>query len=446
MTLHGDPATLATLDSRVTAWVRERLRGTGVGTVGDPGRLVDRIDGAISDAGAGLDDAWQTFTQVVAPNNVGLDSSRFLAFVPCSPSASAVWMDAVVGAANFSAESWLEAAGAVAAEEQVLALLASAAGMPAGAGGCFMSGGSIGNLSALAVARERAGGRSKVVVADTAHASVANALHLLGLQPLTVSTDDSCRLTGGAIRAAVGADDDIAAVVASAGSTNAGVVDELAGCADVAAELGAWLHVDGAYGLAAMLLPELRHRFDGIERADSFIVDPHKWLFAPIGSCALIYRQPAAAAAVHTQHGPYIDALHPDDGLFNPSDLGYQLTRRASGLPLWFALAVHGVEAHRQAIRAGIRLARRMADALEAGEHTSLVLPPELGVVLFRRDGWGVAEWRLWAQATREAGVAFVAPTIHRGEPVGRLVFMHPATPDTIVGELLATLAHTLDT
>jgi glutamate/tyrosine decarboxylase-like PLP-dependent enzyme len=218
------------------------------------------------------------------------------------------------------------------------------------------------------------------------------------------------------------------------------VVDDLAGCADVVAELGAWLHVDGAYGLAAMLLPEQRERFTGIERADSFIVDPHKWLFAPAGSCALVYREPHLARQVHTQHGPYIDVLHTSDDNYNPSDLGFQLTRRASGMPLWFALAVHGLEAHRRAIRVGIDLAQAMAEAIEACPVAELAVAPELGVVLFRRHGWGPDEWRAWAARLLAEQIAFVAPSTLHGEPVGRLVFMHPRTPPSIVGELIASL------
>ena len=110
-----------------------------------------------------------------------------------------------------------------------------------------------------------------------------------------------------------------------------------------------------------------------------------------------MYRQPALARQVHTQHGPYIDVLRTDDDAYNPCDLGYQLTRRASGLPIWFALALHGVDAHRDAIRHGIRLAAAMADALEAHPLTELVMRPELGVVLFRRAGWGADEWKAWA-------------------------------------------------
>jgi aromatic-L-amino-acid/L-tryptophan decarboxylase len=438
--LHGASGALGDVPDRMVEWIKQRLVASPLGVVGDKSVLDHALLGLISDAGVGPEDAWRCFSTVVAPNNIGLDSERFLAFIPLSPSAAAVWMDAIVSAANFSAESWLEGAGAVAAENQVIDLFCRLARMPAGSAGCFMSGGSIGNLSAMAVGRERAGSRRVVAVADTAHASVDNALHLLGLEAVVVPTAADCRLTGEALRATVKGRDDVGMIVASGGSTNAGVIDDLAGCADVAEEIGAWFHVDGAYGLATLLLPDFRDRFTGIERCDSFIIDPHKWLFAPAGSCALIYREPAAARDVHTQHGPYLDVLRTGDDAFNPSDLGYQLTRRASGLPIWFALTLHGLEAHRQAIRYGIELAATMADALDAHPLTELVLRPELGVVLFRRQGWGAAEWRVWAKRMIADGVAFVAPSTYKGETVGRLVFMHPRTPETIVDEVMLTL------
>ena len=438
--LHGPNSAVGDLDRRAVEWIKERLANSPVGVIGDKPSLDIALAGSVTDAGLGLDQAWQQFEDVVAPNTIGLDSERFLAFIPLSPSVASVWMDTIVSAANFSAESWLEGAGAVAAENQVIDLLCRSAGMPADAAGCFMSGGSIGNLSALAVGRERAAGRPFVAVADTAHASVDNALHILGLEPLIVPTGPDCRLTGDALRATVGDRRDVGIIVAAGGSTNAGVIDDLAGCADVAAEIDAWFHVDGAYGLATVLLPELRDRFTGLERADSFILDPHKWLFATAGSCALVYREPWLARQVHTQHGPYIDVLRTDDDAYNPCDLGYQLTRRASGLPIWFALALHGLDAHRQAIRHGLHMAAAMADALEAEPLTELIMRPELGVVLFRRAGWGTTEWRVWATQLIHDGTAFVAPSTYKGEPVGRLVFMHPRTPESIIDELMLSL------
>jgi aromatic-L-amino-acid decarboxylase len=440
--IHGPEAVPPELAELVGRFVADRIAQAPLGRTASAHEMVPLLEGSITADGLGADEAWRRFVERVVPNTVGLDSERFLAFIPVSPSAAGVWMDAAVSAATFSAESWLEAAGAVAAENQTLRWLADLFGLPASAGGCFMSGGSIGNLSALAVAREQMGDRRAVAVADTAHASLNNALRLLDLRDVVdVPTGDDGRFTGAALRLAIGDRRDVGLVIASAGSTNAGVVDDLAGLADVADDLGAWLHVDGAYGAAAVLLPERRALFAGIERADSVIVDPHKWLFAPEGSCALLYREPSLAAAVHTQHGPYIDVFRDgDEPMWNPSDYGYQLTRRATGLPLWFALAVHGVDAHVEAVRAGVRLAGLAAERFASLAGVELVMDPPLGVVLFRRSGWDAARWRAWAAQLLADGVAFVAPTTWKGEPVGRLVFMHPRTPDSIVDQLADSL------
>lgn len=440
MTIHGPDAPIDGLPELVCDFIRDRTAGTALGRTATKDEMDVALAGAISADGLGVERAWRMFVDGVVANTVGLDSERFLAFVPVSPTPAGVWMDAAVAAASFSAESWIEAAGAVAAENQALDFLRSLAGLPEGAGGCFMTGGSIGNLSALTVARDQRPDRRLAAIADTAHASVHNSMHMLGIDELVVPTGDDGRFTGAALREALRGDARPGIVIAAAGSTNAGLIDDLAGLAEISRELDAWFHVDAAYGGAALLLPEMRSRFAGIEHADSMIVDPHKWLFATEGSCALLYREPELARAVHTQQGPYLDILHGGDEVWNPSDYGYQLTRRATGLPFWFALAVHGVDAHAAAVRRGIELARHAAESLAAVPGVQLVMQPELGAVLFRRDGWTRVEWMAWARQLLEAGIAFIAPSTWKGEPVGRLLFMHPLTTEEIIAEVVATL------
>ena len=155
--------------------------------------------------------------------------------------------------------------------------------------------------------------------------------------------------------------------MATAGTTNAGIVDDLAGVADVAAERSLWFHIDGAYGgAAALFAPSVRDQFAGFERADSFIVDPHKWLFAPFDCAALVYRQPNLAKAVHTQDAQYLEVLHSENPEeWNPSDYAFHLTRRARGLPLWFSLAVNGLDAYRDAVEAGLAIAQRAAERID---------------------------------------------------------------------------------
>src|SRR5207302_5411836 len=132
----------------------------------------------------------------------------------------------------------------------------------------------------------------------------------------------------------------------------------LAGLADVAAELGAWFHVDGAYGGAGLFAPSVRASFVGIERADSLVIDPHKWLFAPFDCAALLYRDPALARSVHTQDASYLDVINEEPADWYPTDYDYHLTRRARGLPLWVSVSVDGVRAYCEAIDAAMRQVR----------------------------------------------------------------------------------------
>ena len=189
-----------------------------------------------------------------------------------------------------------------------------------------------------------------------------------------------------------------------------------------------WLHVDGAYGAAGLCAPSVRDRFAGIERADSFIVDPHKWLFSPFDSCALVYREPEYGRAAHRQHAGYLESLYEDDSHFNASDYGVQLTRRPRGLPFWFSLAVHGTDAYTEAVERTLTVTREAAEEISARDELELVAEPELSVLAFRRHGWEPADYTRWATGLREAGTAFVLPTTHEGETVARLALVNPRT------------------
>ena len=226
-----------------------------------------------------------------------------------------------------------------------------------------------------------------MAVSEDAHSSITNTLRILEMDPLVVRSEDH-RLTGAGLRAAIEADGEpgsLAAIVATSGTTNAGIIDDLAGAAEVARQHQLWFHVDGAYGGAGLFAPSVRDRYAGIEHADSFIVDPHKWLFAPFDCAALLYRNPSVARSVHKQDASYLDVIHDRPGEWNPTDYAYHLTRRARGLPLWFSLSVYGVDAYTEAIETAIGLARQTADEIRGRAHLELVREPSLGVVLFRR-------------------------------------------------------------
>jgi glutamate/tyrosine decarboxylase-like PLP-dependent enzyme len=232
------------------------------------------------------------------------------------------------------------------------------------------------------------------------------------------------------------------AVVATCGTTNAGVIDDLAGVAAACGRESIWMHVDGAYGGAGLVAPSVRARYAGIEHADSFIVDPHKWLFAPFDCCALVYRDPFEARAAHTQHAEYLDVLHVDDDAeWNPSDFAHHLSRRARGLPFWFSLATYGTDAYRDAVETTLQVARATADLIRNSPHLELIMEPELSIVLFRRVGWSAAEYGRWSDGLLVDGTAFVVPTSWAGQTVLRICVVNPQTTVADMQLLVDSLA-----
>jgi aromatic-L-amino-acid/L-tryptophan decarboxylase len=449
-----DPTTEQMIRS-VLAYAENRLRLNPVPLdegSRDPAELDAAIRGLLGDEPHNPDQVLGAYTSVMAPAVISADSPRFLGFIPSAPTKAALLFDMLISCASIQGISWLEAAGAIHAENLVLRLIADRAGLPGAAGGCFVSGGSAANLSALVVAREVAkrkagdagrGRRFRVAVSTDAHSSIVNTMRILEMDPLTVATDDH-RLTGAALRAAIEADGDpssLAAVVATAGTTNAGIIDDLAGVAAAAREHGLWFHVDGAYGGAGLFAPSVRAAYDGIEHADSFVVDPHKWLFAPFDCAALLYRDPALARSVHKQDASYLDVIHDRAGEWNPTDYAYHLTRRARGLPLWFSLSVYGVGAYTDAIEAGISLARQTAAEITTRDYLELIREPDLGIVLFRRRGWSPAQYTRWADQLLHDQVAFIPPSAWEGETVARFAFLHPHTPMELVRQILDRMA-----
>jgi aromatic-L-amino-acid decarboxylase len=155
----------------------------------------------------------------------------------------------------------------------------------------------------------------------------------------------------------------------------------------------------------------------------------------------VLYRQPQLAKAVHTQDASYLDVIHTDaPEEWNPTDYAYHLTRRARGLPLWFSLAVHGTDAYRDAIEAALSTARTAAELIRRHPSLELIREPELSAVLFRRKGWGPADYNAWSRRLLAGQVAFVTPTSWEGETVARFAFLHPGTTTAMVEEILATL------
>jgi glutamate/tyrosine decarboxylase-like PLP-dependent enzyme len=231
----------------------------------------------------------------------------------------------------------------------------------------------------------------------------------------------------------------IFAIVATAGTTNLGIIDDLAGVGAVARARNIWFHVDGAYGLAALCAPSVRPLFDGVELADSLIVDPHKWLFAPFDACALIYRNPAIAKKAHTQHASYLDTLE-DPNEWNPSDYAIHLTRRARGLPFWFSLAANGTDEYSKAMEQTLTIAQFAAQLIKQHPNLELLMEPKLSVVAFTRTGWDLAQYDAWSEKLLKDQIGFVVPSKHKGQPILRFAIVNPWTKESDIEAIVETL------
>ncbi len=453
--MHRHDASTEVLTQAIVRYAIDRIRLDPAPLDGPrtPAELRAMAGRTVTDRGIGGLEALRIFGDVLAQACISVDHPRFLSFVPAAPTEASVLFDLVVGASSIYAGSWLEGGGAVHAENEALRWIADLAGLPAEAGGVFVSGGTAGNLSALIAARwkwrhDADGARDRLrgltVASSGAHSSVAQAGQAMDVDVVHVPADVAGRMHGDALRATIEAlaPDDrnrLFAVVATSGTTNAGVVDDLAGVADVCTEADLWFHIDGAYGGAALAAPSVRARFDGVERADSFIVDPHKWLFAPFDCCALLYRDPRIARAAHTQKAEYLDVLQ-GDAEWNPSDYAHHLSRRARGLPLWFSLATHGTDAYRDAIETTLTVAHAGAELIRSSSHCELVVEPELSVVVFRRVGWDHARYHEWSRRQLERQESFVVPTAWRGETVLRYCVVNPLTTVDDIAAILDSL------
>lgn len=418
--------------------------------------LLELVGETITPRGIGGENAFKLFKDVLIKSSVPIDHPRHLAFVPASPTRAAVMFDLVTSASSVHGAFWLEGAGCIFAENQAMKWLVSLTGLPKGAFGVFTSGGTEANLSAIVTAREnwrskdqsRKNKRGIIISAISAHSSVRSMAKVIDADVISVNTEDCFEASQLEEKLNSLTDEDrsrVFAIIATGGTTNAGIIDDLDGIAEICQRENIWFHVDAAYGGGALATHTHRHLFKGIEKADSVTIDPHKWLFSPYDCGAIIYRNPELAKATHSQEGSYLD-IFSDEGAqgFNPADYQIQLTRRVRGLPLWFSLAMYGTDRYAEAIEQGIKLAQMAGRMIKNSPHTQLVREPSLSCVLFRRLGWTAEDYRNWTYRNHKSGFALVAPTkVRKGdnvETVARFCFINPDTTTDDIKAILETM------
>ena len=360
---------------------------------------------------------------------------RFFARIGSPSNPLSVLADLAGTGINVFAGGWIGGAGASAVELAVLEWLRGWMGMPEGTEGVLVSGGSVGTLTALgAAAQARANSRPNATayISEHTHSAVARAWRTLGFDPAhlrVLAADARHRLPVDATREAIAADRAAGlepfAIVATAGTTSTGSTDPLDDLADLAQEQALWFHVDGAYGAPSRLVDPVP--LTGIERADSLVLDPHKWLFQPYEIGCVLVREPGLLERAFSLDGAYLRDTASAEVQFR--DRSPQLTRGSRALKLWLSLRVFGLDAFKAAIARGIALAELAEAYLRERDGWEVVTPAQLAVVTFRRQGPDELTDRIVAAAVAEG---FTAPstTIIDGRPVARLCTINPRTTD----------------
>jgi aromatic-L-amino-acid decarboxylase len=423
----ADPGADPVLRRADAAGLRSRIGGSPPEQPGDYGAVLARV---MAD---------------VLPYAARTDHPGYLAFIPSFTTWPAALAELTAAAANLYCGAWLESAGAAQVELEVIDWFRGWLGLPAGAAGVLVSGGSAANLTALLVAREAAGGPSPdsvLYVSDQAHSSLARTARAMGLRPQQVRvlpTDDRWRLMPGTVAAAVRADRGAGripfALCASAGSTNTGAVDPLADLADVCAAEGLWLHVDAAYGGFAALTARGRAALAGIDRADSLTLDPHKWLYQPMECGCVLIRDGARLERTFAIHPDYLDGdATQGAGEVNFADRGLQLSRGFRALKVWVTVQTFGLAAFRACIQRNLDLAEYAEVLIRSRPELTLMAPATLGIVCFRREWPGCDEAETERRGTALAeelergGTALVSTTRLAGQHAIRLCILNPTS------------------
>jgi aromatic-L-amino-acid decarboxylase len=385
-----------------------------------PGEIRARLPAEPPDRPEPFADVLRDLDEVLLPGVTHWQSPRFFAYFAVSGSEPGILAELLAATLNSVGILWRTAPASAELEALTLDWTAQLLGLPRGWHGHIEDTASVSTLAALAAAREATGG-SVVVCSEEAHSSVERAARLLGLSTRTTPTDDEFRLRADALDLT-----DAAAVVATVGTTSTTSVDPVPAIADACAERGVWLHVDAAYAGAAWVCPELRWSQAGVDRADSLVVNAHKWLFTPMDCSLLWTRRPETLRAAFSLVPEY---LRTRDDVDNISDYGPALGRRFRSLKLWAILRCYGREGLQARIREAIRLAELFEALVRAEPGWDVCAPRPFSVVCFRRDGPDETNEALLERANA-SGELFISHTRLRGRYVLRLAVGNERTSE----------------
>ena len=393
------------MGTEVAEWIADYLETVGERPVLpslQPGEIRGRLPASAPEQGEPMDDALRDFREIVLPGITHWNHPAFFGYFSITGSGPGILGEMLTAALNVNAMVWRSSPAATELEEVVADWLRQWLGLPEGFDGVINDTASSSTLHALAAAREVAYPDARerglfglppgrIYASEQAHSSVEKAALTLGFGKKgfgAVPADREFRMDPEALRSMVRADIESGlrpiAVVATLGTTSTSSIDPVDAIADVAEEFGMWLHVDAAYGGPAAIVPELRGLFDGWERADSVVVNPHKWLFTPV-DCSLLYcRRPRDLVRAFSIVPEYLRSDNVDE-VRNLMDYGVALGRRFRSLKLWFVLRYFGREGVIDRLRAHVALARGFSDWVDASDGWERMAPVPLSTVAFRR-------------------------------------------------------------
>jgi aromatic-L-amino-acid decarboxylase len=419
-------------------WVARYLERVGELPVASgvaPGDVRSRLPASPPERGEPFEAVLRDLDETILPGITHWNHPRFLGYYAISGSEPGILAELLVAALNVNAMLWSTSPAATELEELALDWLRQLLGLPEGLHGHIEDTASTATIVALAAARElRPGGI--VLTSEQANFSVAKAARLVGLECRVVPVDDEYRMRADALAGEV---EDATAVVATAGTTSTTSVDPLGEIAALCEEAGAWLHLDAAYAGSAAVCEEFRWALAGAERADSIVVNPHKWLFTPIDCSCFWTRRPEDVFRAFSASPEYMPERL--GGVTDLKDYGPALGRRFRGLKLWAVLRYYGRDGLQALIREHVRLARLFASWVEAEPGWEIVAPYPFSVVCFRREGSNDDNEALLARVNA-SGEVFLTGTRLNGRYVIRLAIGNLRTTEDDVRrawELLLT-------
>lgn len=421
------------------------LQTQPVGRKADPA-ILTRPRESFAEEGTAFEALLERVQADVLSNTMHVNHPRFFAYVPGPGNFVGAMADALTSAYNVFAGTWVSGSGAAAVELETVNWLRELCGFPETTGGLFVSGGTLANLTALAVARDvKLGeefGNATIYFSDQTHSSIEKVLKVLGFagrQLRKLQSDAAFRLPVDLLRDEVMADRARGmrpfCVIANAGTTNTGAVDALAKIAEFCQVEDLWMHVDGAYGAAAAICDRGKALLGGLELADSLSLDPHKWLFQPFECGCVLVRDGSHLTKAFRILPEYLKDTQVKSAEVNLTDQGIQLTRSFRALKLWLSLRTFGVAAFRRAVERGFWLAERFEAELRARPDWEVVSPAQMGILCFRYRGAGEAFHLDLVQRILADGYALVTSTRLGGETMLRACPINPRTTEEDIVE-----------